>query len=901
MPPTFTTKGYIEVWSAGRLVSQHTQETKAVESLLADASTSETDTTYELRFPLKIVKVPGVRHPRTDTAAPTVPLDLTATVLSSTSVRLDWEASTDTVGVAGYQVWRNAAPIETTTSLSYTAIGLTAATAYEFNVSAYDAAGNMSALSETVTATTSGSSNAAPVWQSIAQQELTTGTNYSLPLGSFVSDPEGQAVTVTQVSGVLPPGVTYNASTKVVSGTPTATSTPTVTFRASDGTNTADISIVFNCLGADTTAPSVPAGLAGTGISRQRIDLTWSASTDTAGTGQRSSGLAGYRLYRDGSLRTTLGLVTSYSDTGLAAGTSYSYTIAAVDVAGNASAQSAAVVVATAANALPDWVTPAALSPLTYPLSADVTMRLLAVDPDGDPVIYSYDEPLPIGFTITELTNPLGALLTVAAGTAASEDYAFTAHANDESVTAAEADWIARSTGPGVVWAHDFRYQREVDQFRLSDPVLPYVSSRAGNDPDGIGYHTIFWDNTDGIGNSRCVRTVAPNGNAGFPDQSYWVNLSSAESKVVFPAGTTYTPINGSPKGTYTFPGGGTYTYECLVHGPWFFQPTDTSAYFSGEQLKYEGRVSAGGWARPFSALVAGNTGNGLPEPDRASGGETHRTFDPSSASAFASFTKGFYGHSSYHTAGGAGSSPSDWDGTEFYLQFRVKLSAGRHDKRTPPTGASGSDANVSTWLSTGAECEYLPAGKLAFIQPGPDQQDGYVIVQSGAYQRYAYETAPFRMYSYRGSLPLQDPQSGNGTLVFQNTGPYAGTCNSVNSTWNPGQCWEWPEDEWVTVLFYMKPGRDNAGNGSNQSTWPYRDTHVKAWVAREGETSYTPIFDKADLAFNWDGSTTTTPAGSINNVDVSCYMNNLPGWKGWEQKYTQVIFSKQFIECPQV
>lgn len=465
----------------------------------------------------------------------------------------------------------------------------------------------------------------------------------------------------------------------------------------------------------------------------------------------------------------------------------------------------------------------------------------------------------------------------------------------------AEADWIARSTGAGVVWAHDFRYEREVSQFRSSDSVNPYASTFIGNDPDNRGVNTIHWDATDGIGASKCLRTVAPSGMDGFPSGTWWENVTSASSRVHFPSGTKYVATDAT-HGTFTFPDGSKYSYVQLQGGE---APTNTTAYFDGERLKFEKRVSAGGWARPFSALVQGEMGNGLPYPDRASNGEKRRTYDVSRSSAFYDFRAGYYGNSTYHTAGGGGSTQADWDGTEFYLQFRVKISKGRHAKRVPPAGANSDNANVSTWLRDGVAYEYMPPGKLAFIQPGPEQLDGYVIIQSGAYQRYARDTAPFRMYSNRGSIFLQDPQSGSPN-AYQNVGPFAATCTSTEATWNliggKTACFEWPEDEWVTVLFYMKPGRDNTpvASGKQQSEWPYKDTHVRAWVARQGQTTYTPVFDKSDLAFIW-GAGNRTPVGSINNVDFSCYMNNMPAWKAFEQKYTQVIFSKSFIPCPAV
>ena len=70
----------------------------------------------------------------------------------------------------------------------------------------------------------------------------------------------------------------------------------------------------------DTTAPSVPPNLLATTQGETQINLTWSASTDPIVSGQEDSGLAGYKVYRDTVLIATLGLVTTYPNTGLTAG-----------------------------------------------------------------------------------------------------------------------------------------------------------------------------------------------------------------------------------------------------------------------------------------------------------------------------------------------------------------------------------------------------------------------------------------------------------------------------------------------------------------------------------------------------------------------------------------------------
>ncbi len=92
----------------------------------------------------------------------------------------------------------------------------------------------------------------------------------------------------------------------------------------------------------DTTAPSVPTGLASGSQTTTSISLGWNASSDNAG----GSGVAGYDVYRNGSLVGSPAQ-PSYTDTGLSPGTSYSYRVRARDNAGNASAQGSAVSVST--------------------------------------------------------------------------------------------------------------------------------------------------------------------------------------------------------------------------------------------------------------------------------------------------------------------------------------------------------------------------------------------------------------------------------------------------------------------------------------------------------------------------------------------------------------------------
>ena len=89
-----------------------------------------------------------------DGTPPSAPSGLTATATSSSSVSLSWTASTDNVGVTGYNIFRNGTRVGTSTTTSYTDNGLASNTQYTYTVTAYDAAGNVSTPSNSATVTT---------------------------------------------------------------------------------------------------------------------------------------------------------------------------------------------------------------------------------------------------------------------------------------------------------------------------------------------------------------------------------------------------------------------------------------------------------------------------------------------------------------------------------------------------------------------------------------------------------------------------------------------------------------------------------------------------------------------------------------------------------------------------
>jgi hypothetical protein len=94
----------------------------------------------------------GITITTTDTTPPTAPTNLSATA-GDAQVALSWGPSTDDVAVAGYHVYRNGNLISSTAATSYTDTGLLDGTTYSYYVTAFDSAGNVSAPSNTTSAT----------------------------------------------------------------------------------------------------------------------------------------------------------------------------------------------------------------------------------------------------------------------------------------------------------------------------------------------------------------------------------------------------------------------------------------------------------------------------------------------------------------------------------------------------------------------------------------------------------------------------------------------------------------------------------------------------------------------------------------------------------------------------
>ncbi len=149
-----------------------------------------------------------------DVTSPSAPTNLTASGTTQTTTNLSWNASTDNVGVTGYDVYRGATLIATVSGTTHQATGLSPNTTYTFNVRAKDAAGNVSSTSNTVNVTT-----------------LVRTVNYCTSKGNNTNDEWIQRVQLGSINNVSGNNGGYanytNLSTTLVKGTSnTITITP---------------------------------------------------------------------------------------------------------------------------------------------------------------------------------------------------------------------------------------------------------------------------------------------------------------------------------------------------------------------------------------------------------------------------------------------------------------------------------------------------------------------------------------------------------------------------------------------------------------------------------------------------------------------------------------------------
>jgi len=313
-----------------------------------------------------------------DTEAPTAPTNLSASNITMNTLDLSWTASTDNVGVIGYDVYEGVTLIGSAAGTSINITGLSPATLYTFTVVAKDAAGNESLPSVPLDVTTM-SDTVPPSAPTNLTASNTTETTTDL---TWTASTDNVGVTGYDVfEGVVLIGNTTTTSFNVTGLSPSTSYSFTVVARdAAGNTSTPSNSANITTLDPpDTEAPTSPTNLAASNVTMTSLDLSWTASTDNVG-------VTGYDVYEGVSLLgSTAG--TAFNVTGLSMATLYTFTVVAKDAAGNESAPSAPLDVTT----MNDTIPPSAPTNLSASNTTQTTTDLSWTASTDNVGVASYD------------------------------------------------------------------------------------------------------------------------------------------------------------------------------------------------------------------------------------------------------------------------------------------------------------------------------------------------------------------------------------------------------------------------------------------------------------------------------------------------------------------------------
>lgn len=271
-----------------------------------------------------------------DTTSPSVPSEVTVGNITHNSAEVTWQESTDNVGVTGYNIYLNNKLVNTSpvTELRCELTALEAETEYQVKVEALDEAGNTSVSDPTSFTTKTAPDNEAPtapggvavssITDNSAVVSWTASTDNVGVAGYniYLNDNKINALPVTelqfQLTG-LAAETEYQVRIEAVDGAGNTSSSGSISF-ATEALQT-----------SDNEAPTVPSGVAVSGITESTAVVSWTESTDNVG-------VAGYNIYLNDNKVNALPITElKFQLTGLTAETEYQVKVEALDEAGNSS------------------------------------------------------------------------------------------------------------------------------------------------------------------------------------------------------------------------------------------------------------------------------------------------------------------------------------------------------------------------------------------------------------------------------------------------------------------------------------------------------------------------------------------------------------------------------------
>ncbi len=364
-----------------------------------------------------------------DTQAPTAPTNLSVSSITQSSVSLSWTAASDNIGVSGYDIFIDASLLASTTANGYNLTGLSSNNNYTFTIKAKDAAGNISAASNSVTATTpSGSGNSTT---ELLISEYVEGSSYNkaIEIANFTGTAVDLSVYTIKkqtngtgswssgyaLTGVLPHENVFvvghsSASTSITTIANTTTSSSSLNFNGNDAIGLFKNGLIIDAVGvfnsSDTfganktlqrkssvTSPNITYTLSEwdtlasntfSGLGNHSIDAGTPTDTESPSTPPNLSSGAitenSVALSWDtstdnvavlnyevyqGTMLISTTVNTNYTVSGLTAATAYNFSVKARDAAGNDSPLSNTVNITTIDNTIPNAPTNVSVTNIT--------------------------------------------------------------------------------------------------------------------------------------------------------------------------------------------------------------------------------------------------------------------------------------------------------------------------------------------------------------------------------------------------------------------------------------------------------------------------------------------------------------------------------------------------------
>ena len=284
---------------------------------------------------------------------------------------------------------------------------------------------------------------------SIANQSLTQNsamTSLTLPAATG-----GNGALSYSITPALPTGLSFNASTRALSGTPTAVSASTTyTYTVSDGDNnsasTDKDTITFTIVVTAAVTDTAPAFADDASIANQSLtqnsamtDLTLPAATGGNGTLSYSISPA----LPTGLTFTASTRVLSGTPTGTSASATYTYTVSDGDENTADSDEDTLTftiaVAAAVADTAPSFGSSTIANQSLTQNSAMTSLTLPAATGGNGTLTYSLSPALPTGLTFTASTRVLSGTPT---GTSASATYTYTVSDGDENTASTDKDTL---------------------------------------------------------------------------------------------------------------------------------------------------------------------------------------------------------------------------------------------------------------------------------------------------------------------------------------------------------------------------------------------------------------------------------------------------------------------------